>query len=151
MPQPDPEARHTFIICNSCTPHTSVFNKARDVMLTVVVRSGAADAHTIIKQVAKMRTAAQAEMVLDQGSESEVVITYLLELLQQAQAQQSEQERIVQHQTFLNIPKMVNNDLALAKEEVNLPLTFILCCSVPLTFDCNSSSVIQMLLRGRCA
>ena len=66
-----------------------------------------------------MRTAAQAEMVLDESSEPEVVISYLSDLLQRAQAEQTEQERIVYHQSFLNIPKMVNDDLALAKDEVS--------------------------------
>ena len=70
-----------------------------------------------------MRTAAQAEMVLDENSEAEVVISYLSDLMQQAQTQQTEQERIVYHQSFLNLPKMVNDDLALAQEEVSCP-----CC-----------------------
>ncbi len=80
-------------------------------------------AQSIIKQVAEMRTSAQAEMVLDENSEAEVVISYLSDLLQQAQTQQTEQERIVYHQSFLNLPKMVNDDLALAQEEVSCP-----CC-----------------------
>ncbi|KAL0028415.1 hypothetical protein WJX77_005025 [Trebouxia sp. C0004] len=79
-------------------------------------------AQSIIKQVAEMRTAAQAEMVLDENSEAEVVISYLSDLLQQAQTQQTEQERIVYHQSFLNFPKMVNDDLALAQEEIELRL-----------------------------
>ncbi len=66
-----------------------------------------------------MRTAAQAEMVLDENSEAEVVISYLSDLTQQAQAQQTEQERILYHQGVLNLPKMVNDDLALAQEEVS--------------------------------
>lgn len=69
-----------------------------------------------------MRTAAQAEMVLDESSEGEVVVSYLSDLLQQAEGQQAEQQRIVQHQTFLNLPKMVNEDLDLAKDEVSLSL-----------------------------
>lgn len=85
-----------------------------------------AGAQSIIKQVAEMRTAAQADMVLDENSEAEVVISYLSDLLQQAQTQQTEQERIVYHQSCLNLPKMVNDDLALAQEEVSLPL---LCSS----------------------
>lgn len=85
-------------------------------------------AQNIIKQVAEMRTAAQAEMVLDESSEPEVVISYLSDLLQRAQTEQTEQERIVYHQSFLNIPKMVNDDLALAKEEVScLVLVQLLC------------------------
>ena len=79
-------------------------------------------ADSIIKQVADMRTAAQAEMVLDESSEGEVVISYLSDLVQQAEGQQAEQQHIVQHQTFLNLPKMVNDDLDLAKDEVSLPL-----------------------------
>ena len=77
-----------------------------------------------------MRTAAQAEMVLDENSEAEVVISYLSDLLQQAQTQQTEQERIVYHQTFLNLPKMVNNDLALAQEEVSCPSCLLSILSV---------------------
>lgn len=76
-------------------------------------------AQSVIRQVAEMRTAAQADMVLDENSDGEVVVSYLSDLLQQVQAQQDEQQRIVHHQTFLNIPKMVNDDLALAKEEVS--------------------------------
>ena len=75
-----------------------------------------------------MRTAAQAEMVLDESSEAEVVISYLSDLLQRAQTEQTEQERIVCHQSFLNIPKMVNGDLALAKEEVSCLVSVQLLC-----------------------
>lgn len=66
-----------------------------------------------------MRTAAQADMVLDESSEGEPVISYLSELVQRVESQQAEQQRIVQHQTFLNLPRMVNEELALAKEEVS--------------------------------
>lgn len=65
-----------------------------------------------------MRTAAQAEMVLDEESEELVVIDYLTELMQRAEAQQVQQQRIIKHQTFLKLPVMVNGDLAFAKEEV---------------------------------
>ena len=85
-----------------------------------------AGADDIIKQAAQMRTAAQAELVLDENSESEAVISYLSDLVQKAGRQQAEQQRIVQHQTFLSLPRMVNEDLAQAKEEVNplsLPCT----------------------------
>lgn len=89
-----------------------------------------AGADSIIKQVAEMRTAAQAEMVLDHSSEGEVVISYLSDLVQQAESQQAEQQRIVQHQTFLKLPKMVNDDLALAKEDASALYTQ--CCMVPI-------------------
>ena len=79
-----------------------------------------AGAESIIKQVVDMRTAAQAEMVLDESSEGDVVISYLSDLVQQAESKQAEQQRIVQHQAFLNLPKMVNDDLDLAREEVSL-------------------------------
>ena len=81
-----------------------------------------AGADDIIKQAAQMRSAAQAELVLDENSESEAVISYLSDLLQRAERQQAEQQRIVQHQTFLNLPRMVNEDLAQTKEEVTPPL-----------------------------
>lgn len=80
-----------------------------------------ADAQGIVKSAAEMRTAAQAEMVLDEESEELVVIDYLTELLQRAEAQQSQQEIITKHQSFLKLPVMVNGDLALAKEEVCAP------------------------------
>ena len=80
--------------------------------------SWCADAQNIIKSAADMRTAAQAEMVLDEESEELVVIDYLTELLQQAEAQQSLQERTMKHQSFLKLPVMVNEDLRTAKEEV---------------------------------
>lgn len=67
-----------------------------------------------------MRTAAHAELVLDENSEGEAVISYLSDLVQRAERQQAEQQRIVRHQTFLNLPRMVNEDLAVAKEEVTL-------------------------------
>ena len=64
-------------------------------------------------------------MVLDEDSEELVVIDYLTELMQRAEAQQVQQERIIKHQTFLKLPVMVNGDLALAKEEVcNMTLSF---------------------------
>lgn len=66
-----------------------------------------------------MHTAAQAEMVLDENSEGEAVISYLSDLVQRAESQQAEQQRIVQHQTFLSLPRMVNDELALAKQEVS--------------------------------
>ena len=69
-----------------------------------------------------MRTAAQAELVLDENSESEAVISYLSDLMQRAGRQQAQQQRIVQHQAFLNLPRMVNEDLTQAKEEVISPL-----------------------------
>ena len=81
-----------------------------------------AGADDIIKQAAQMRTAAQAELVLDKSSESEAVISYLSDLVQSAGRQQAEQQRIVQHQTFLHLPRMVNEDLTQAKEEVISPL-----------------------------
>lgn len=87
-----------------------------------------------------MRTAAQAEMVLDENSEAEVVIGYLSDLLQQAQTQQTEQERIVYHQSFLNLPKMVNDDLALAQEEVSCPSCLLSILSV-INTGCNQYSL----------
>ena len=89
-----------------------------------------AGADDIIKQAVQMRTAAQAELVLDENSESEAVISYLSDLVQRAERQQAEQQRIVQHQTFLNLPRMVNEDLAQAKEEVTPPLPSMQCCLV---------------------
>ena len=81
-----------------------------------------------------MRTAAQAELVLDENSESEAVISYLSDLVQRAERQQAEQQRIVQHQIFLHLPRMVNEDLAQAKEEVTPPpLALCLPCIAPLS------------------
>lgn len=57
-------------------------------------------------------------MVLEEESEELVVIDYLTELLQWAETQQIQQQRIIKHQAFLKLPVMVNDDLALAKEEV---------------------------------
>ena len=83
-----------------------------------------------------MRNAAQAEMVLDENSEGDAVISYLSDLVQRAEGQQAEQQRIVQHQAFLNLPRMVNEELAQAKAEVSpfpccftnmLPLLGVLC------------------------
>lgn len=71
-----------------------------------------------MKQATQMRTAAQAELVLDENSEGEAVISYLSDLAQRAERQQAEQQRIVHHQTFLNLPRMVNEDLAVTKDEV---------------------------------
>lgn len=77
-----------------------------------------------MKQAAQMRTAAQAELVLDENSEGEEVISYLSDLARRAERQQMEQQRIVHHQTFLNLPRMVNEDLALTKDEVAPPSPF---------------------------
>ena len=68
-----------------------------------------------------MRTAAQAEWVLDETSEAEAVVSHLSDLLQRLQCQEAEQDRIAQHQGFLSLPRMVTEDLALTKQEV--------CCS----------------------
>lgn len=76
-----------------------------------------------MKQAAQMRTAAQAELVLDENSEGEEVISYLSDLARRAERQQMEQQRIVHHQTFLNLPRMVNEDLALTKDEVAPPFS----------------------------
>ncbi|KAL3154308.1 hypothetical protein ABBQ32_013793 [Trebouxia sp. C0010 RCD-2024] len=85
-------------------------------------RELAAGADVVIKEAAQMRNAAQAEMVLDEISEGDAVICYLSELVQRAESQQAEQQRIVQHQTFLNLPRMVNEELGLAKAEIELRL-----------------------------
>lgn len=85
-------------------------------MMTIPCTAGA---DVVIKEAAQMRNAAQAEMVLDEISEGDAVICYLSELVQRAESQQAEQQRIVQHQTFLNLPRMVNEELGLAKAEVS--------------------------------
>lgn len=74
-----------------------------------------------------MRSAAQAEMVLSADSEAQVVIDYLTELLQQASAQQAQQDSIVKHQAFLKLPVMVNTDLAVSKEEVRYTQVALTC------------------------
>ncbi|KAL3139803.1 hypothetical protein ABBQ38_004104 [Trebouxia sp. C0009 RCD-2024] len=85
-------------------------------------RDLAAGADGVIKEAAQMRNAAQAEMVLDETSEGDTVISYLSDLVQRAESQQAEQQRIVHHQAFLNLPRMVNEELALAKAEIELRL-----------------------------
>ena len=76
-------------------------------------------AQETVREVAELRTAAQAEMVLDARSERSEVTAYLADLLQRVQRQQVQQQRITQHQAFLSLPQMVNEDLPLAQDEVS--------------------------------
>lgn len=110
-----------------------------------------AGADGVIKEAAQMRNAAQAEMVLDETSEGDTVISYLSDLVQRAESQQAEQQRIVHHQAFLNLPRMVNEELALAKAEVSsFPCFSQTCfhcwvsCAILCAF-CHSARRAQLL------
>ena len=77
-----------------------------------------AGAEAIKSALIEIRNAAQAETVLNLGSDQESVVRYLTDLQQRVAEQQAEAARIVKHQKFLKVPEAVNDELGAAAEEV---------------------------------
>ncbi len=77
-------------------------------------------AEAIKSALIEIRNAAQAETVLNLGSDQESVVRYLTDLQQRVAEQQAEAARIVKHQKFLKVPEAVNDELGAAAEEVRL-------------------------------
>lgn len=80
------------------------------------------DFDAIQKEVTEIRNAAQHEMILNEASEREEVIGFLVDLKERIDRQQSEGERINKFQKMFNMMESKSEELQETCEEVQLKL-----------------------------
>lgn len=81
-----------------------------------------AEFERIQKEVTDIRNAAQHEMILNEASERDQVVEYLLELKQRVEKQQGEAKRINDFQRMFKVVESGSEELNETSEEVQLKL-----------------------------